>query len=68
MCPSKFVPSPLYPGGGMLHDLIRFRAGVYTEVYLATHDRRTLNDSNFKSHSLFYLENSFIIHGYAKHS
>ncbi len=39
-CPAKFVPSDLYPGGGMLYDLVRFRDSVFVELYLATHDRR----------------------------
>ncbi|MEK6949065.1 MAG: hypothetical protein AABX34_02510 [Nanoarchaeota archaeon] len=40
MCPAKFVPSTLYNGGGMLHDLIRFRSSVFVEIYLATYNRR----------------------------
>ncbi len=39
-CPAKFAPSDLYPGGSMLHDVARFRDSVYTELYLATHDKR----------------------------
>lgn len=39
-CPAKYVSSSLYKGGSMLHDLIRFRSNVYTELYLATHQRR----------------------------
>lgn len=40
MCPANYVSSTLYPSGSMLQDLIRFRASVYTEIYLATHSRR----------------------------
>jgi len=40
MCPAKFVPSGLYNGGSMLHDLLRFRNSVFVEIYLATHNRR----------------------------
>lgn len=39
-CPARFVPSPLYHGGSMLHDQIRFKESVYVELYLATHGRR----------------------------
>ncbi len=39
-CPAKYVPSSVYKGGGMLHDLIRFKNSVYTELYLACHNRR----------------------------
>lgn len=40
-CPAKFVPSTLYhPNGSVLKDILRFRAGMYTELYLHTHGRR----------------------------
>ncbi|HUQ84808.1 MAG TPA: hypothetical protein VM077_00645 [Candidatus Limnocylindrales bacterium] len=45
-CPAKFVPSTLYPRGSMLHDLIRFKASVYTEIYLATHNRRAFTEKS----------------------
>jgi hypothetical protein len=38
-CPAKFVPSKIFEGGGMLHDLIRFRHSVFVEIYMENHNR-----------------------------